>query len=176
MNTRRKTSLALAALVLILWRVLLQVDFADLRWEIVAQPEPIPYNFADIERGRQEDAERQLRNSRPAFSPEGRWLVEKDFDHAAHWKWQMLNSETFSNPILSPSDGGANGRADLVPLGLPGHPRQCGPRGGPERDTPGTEPRGVGAQDEHQDLQHGGMRQGGCAKDRRPASNVAVER
>jgi hypothetical protein len=25
----------------------------------------------------------------PVFGPDGRWNVERDFDHAAHWKWQL---------------------------------------------------------------------------------------
>jgi hypothetical protein len=57
-----------------------------------ASPGPPPSYFFvspdSVDEEKEAEAAAQLRNMK-VFSPEGIWLVEKDFDHQAHWRWQM---------------------------------------------------------------------------------------
>jgi hypothetical protein len=34
----------------------------------------------------------------PVFGPDGRWNVMRDFDHNAHWKWQLEEIERLYGP------------------------------------------------------------------------------
>ena len=41
----------------------------------------------------------------PSFGPDGRWNVERNFDHAAHWKWQMQEIERLYGDKRTPMSG-----------------------------------------------------------------------
>lgn len=115
MNRRTASCVILAGLAIALAVQLVLIDYADLRVEISVEPELVPYNYAEIELGRQEDAARLERNRAEHFI-DGKWQVEASFDHEAHWRRQMQLLEQ-SNPLSQ--HGGANGRADLVPRVCP---------------------------------------------------------